>query len=399
MPLPPEDVDGFFADDEAEQAAERRAIVDEANGHYPHATREQLERVSQPSIPVRCLNADEFFAAENVESLTIPALGIGAGPVNGWIGQAWSGKTISICSMGLAVATGKPLWGTWNVHRGPWLHLDYEMGRRQTKKTIHRLARGLGIIDDDLRELISDGFIRVAILPDLRLTSDQAADQFRRAFAGVRLVTCDSLRPMLGGLDENSSQVRGYIGALSSASDSSGAAVELIHHAGKTPNEGSQRTRKEMARGSSGILDEFQSMFVQSKKKGEALSLVTHEKDRALGQAVADFGLRIDDVQADGDPKWGLVVCHIDRAELTAAKPTGDARLAKAVEAVRECIRSHPGIAGTDAVRAIVGLDALLVRASVNTLCDNGEVVQRKVPGRGNGRRLYLSHAAPPEAP
>lgn len=383
---------------------DRPWLFESEGEHYPHATPEQLEAAKVTSAPlVRLLSADEFFAAEVVESLPIPALGIGPGPVNGMVGQTYAGKTIASCSMGLSVALGKDLWGAWRVQQGPWLHLDYEQGRRQTKKLIHRLARGQGITDEQLRALIAGGTIRIAILPDLRLTTDKASEHFRRVFEGVRLVTCDSLRPMLGGLDENSSQVRGYMAALSNASDSSGAAVSLIHHGGKTPNEGSVRTRKEMARGSSGIIDEFQSMFVLSKKKGDAVTLVTHEKDRFLGGTVSDFGLRFEDVsetaEGSGDPKWGLRVVHVDREQIASDKPTGDARLAKGIEAVRGCIDSHPGVAGTDAVRAIVCLDPALVRAAVGTLLASGEVVERKAPGRGKGRMFYLSHMAPPEQP
>jgi hypothetical protein len=367
----------------------------------PYSAYKAQERRERDAV--RCLTADEFFAAENAERLTIPALGIGPGPVNGFIGQAWAGKTISSCALGIAVALGKSVWGTWSVQQGPWLHLDYEQGRRQTKKLIHRLARGLGVTDEQLRALIADETIRIAVLPDLRLTTEGAADHFKRTFEGVRMVTCDSLRPMLGGLDENSSQVRGYVSALSTASEASGAAVGLIHHGGKTPAEKTDRTRKDMSRGSSGIVDEFQSMFVMSKKKGDLVTLVTHEKDRALGMTVPDFGLRFDDVaetdDGRGDQKWGLRVSHVDRAEMGAAKQTGDKTLAKAVAAVLACIAAHPGIAGTEAVRVVLGMDALIVRAAVNALLADGKVVERKTASKGKGRRFFVGHDAPPEEP
>jgi len=244
--------------------------------------------VEESTPLVRLLTADEFFAAETVESLPVPHLGIGPGPVTGVVGQTYAGKSITTCSLGISIATGKPLWGTWRVQQGVWLHTD-EQGRRQTKKLIHRLARGQGVSDEELRALIACGTIRIAILPDLRLTTDKATEHFRRLFEGVRMVTCDSLRPMLGGVDENSSQVRGYMDALSSASEASGATVTLIHHGGKTPVDGSARTRKEMSRGSSAIIDEFQTMLVLSKKKGDPVTLVSHEKDRALGGTVDDL--------------------------------------------------------------------------------------------------------------
>jgi hypothetical protein len=84
-------------------------------------------------------------------------------------------------------------------------------------------------------------------------------------------------------------------------------------------------------------------MFVATKAKGEHVALVTHEKDRELGTLVPDFALRIEDVRDERDPKWGRQVMHVDRGELKARAPTGDAKLSKALASVRECIKSHPG--------------------------------------------------------
>lgn len=356
-------------------------------------------RSAQHDALVRCLTADEFFAKETAANLVVPALGICPGPPTGLVGQAYVGKTIMALSMGLSVATGKDLWGLWSVQSGVWLHLDYEQGRRHTKSRAHRLARGLGVTDEHLRALLLAEQVRLAILPGLRLSTPRALDHFCQLFDGVRLVTCDSLRPMLGGVDENSSQVRALMNVLSTASDKTGAAVVQLHHAGKTPNDGSQRTRKEQSRGSSGIIDEFQSMFVLTKKKGEAFALVTHEKDRELGDTVADFGLSIEDVAggSDGqDPKWGLRVVHVDREQFKESD-SSKAKFTKVVQAVRDCIRDNPGIAGSEAVAAMIGGTAVGIRAAVNTLLAEGEIVEHKGSGKGRGRRFYLSHMAPPD--
>jgi hypothetical protein len=350
----------------------------------------------QPSL-VRCLTADEFFAAESTANLVVPSLGICPGPPTGFVGQAYVGKTIVAFSFGLSVALGRNMWGVWPVQQGPWLHLDYEQGRRHTKARIHRLARGFGVPDELLRELIANGTIRIAVLPDLRLTTDRAADHFKRAFEGARLVTCDSLRPMLGGVDENSSQVRALMGSLTAASDASAAAVALLHHGGKTPIEGG-RPRKETPRGSSGIIDEFQSFFVMTKAKGEPVALVTHEKDRELGLAVADFGLCIEDVPTDdGNMKGGLRVVHLDREQMTGKGPdAGSALLTRAIEAARACVRENPGIAGAEAVAERVQIRRQTVSAALKQLVADGEVIPQKSP-RG-GVRLFLTHMAPPEA-
>jgi hypothetical protein len=349
---------------------------------------------------IRCLTSDEFFAAESTANLVVPALGICPGPPTGLVGQSYVGKTIVALSFGLSVALGRDLWGMWRARQGSWLHLDYEQGRRHTKSRIHRLARGFGVTDDELRALIDGHTIRIAILPDLRLTTDKASDHFKRAFEGVSFVTCDSLRPMLAGVDENSSQVRGHMSALSMASDASGAAVSLIHHGGKTPLEG-ERPRKETPRGSSGIVDEFQSLFVMTKNKGDEFTHVTHEKDRELGEPVADFGLRVEDVPTDdGNPKGGLRVAHVDRDQMNGkAEGSGDVQFVRALKRVSECIGANPGIAGADAVTERTKMQRKAVGAAVRQLVADGHVVSRPAPGPGpgNGVRLYLAHAAPAE--
>jgi hypothetical protein len=341
---------------------------------------------------VRCMTADEFFAAESSANLVVPALGICPGPPTGLVGQAYVGKTIVALAGGMAVALGRELWGTWRVQQGPWLHLDYEQGRRHTKARIRRLARGFGVSDEELRALIVAGTVRVAVHPELRLTTSKAVDHYVRAFEGVRFVTCDSLRPMLGGVDENSSQVRGLMGVLSLASDRSGAAVGLIHHGGKTPLEG-ERARKETPRGSSGIVDEFQSLFVMTKKKGDPVTLVTHEKDRELGEPAADFGLRIEDVPDERDPKWGLRVAHVDREQITKTPDTGDAQFAKALETVTHCIRDNPGIAGMGAVAERTKIRRATVSAAIAQLSTDDTIVSTRGPR--NGVRLFLKHMAP----
>ncbi|MGD0680037.1 MAG: AAA family ATPase [Polyangiaceae bacterium] len=370
--------------------------------HFPAATKEQLERAAAPGAPalrslVHYLSADDFFAEESDTNLVVPALGLCSGPPTGIIGQQYSGKTIATFSFGLSVATGKDLWGVWRVKQGAWLHLDYEQGKRHTKRRIRRLARAMGLVDEEMRQLIEKRILRIAVFPELNLTTERAIDHFKREFEGVRLVTCDSLRCMIGSVNENSSEIRDLIRVLTRASDATDAAVGMIHHAGKSPKEGETRSRREMARGSSAIGDEFQSMLVMSKKKGDAVTLVTHEKDRELGHEAGDFGLRIEDVPGgpEGqDPRWGLRVVHVDREEMKEKQLPPDAKFSATLGAARDCIRANPAIAGAEAVAERLGLRAQTVRAAVRQLLADGDVVARPAPRRGV--RLYLKHMAPP---
>jgi hypothetical protein len=161
-----------------------------------------------------------------------------------------------------------------------------------------------------------------------------------------------------------------------------------------------------MSRGSSAIIDEFQSMLVMSKKKGEPVALVTHEKDRELGQEVADFGLRIEDVseRADGsgDPKWGLRVVHVDREQMKLAPDPAKIKFERAKQTVLQALEQSPGVAGVGALCTLLKdkCERDFVRAALDTLEADGTVVKRHVSSKKGGRavRLYRSVDSPTEA-
>lgn len=352
---------------------------------------------------IQFLGHDELLAPESPADLLVPTLGLGAGPAHGFFGQGYSGK--SICagfSLGMSVASGRPVWGAFRCKQGIWVHLDYEQGRRRTKILIQRLMAGMGIDPEEVR-----GMIRAAILPPVKLTTSGALDHFKRALEGAAIVTCDALKGMTPGIDENSSEMRDYVDILGEASGATGCAANLIHHAGKTPMEGS-RPRKEAGRGSSGIFDACQSVWVMSAKKGEP-TMVSHEKDRELGYTVDDFGLRIEDVET-GDihhpnPRGGLRVVHLDREQL---KPKGlteeeeadriASAIASMVTLVRATIRKNPGHSKED-IRKMISKNRELVFSAIDQLIRSGEVVERsrKGPKGGRGNSLYLASAAPPD--
>ncbi len=334
-------------------------------------------------LPVDLLGVDEIFASQPDANLLVPALGISPGAPTGLFGQGYVGKTILATSVGLSVATGRPVWGIYRVRQGPVLSLDYEQGKRVTAIRTQRIARGMDVDPEALRSTMSWG-----ILPRLRLTTPGAEDLFCRVFDGYALVILDALKGLTPGVEENSSEIRDYMGTLTRASERTGATCLLLHHAGKTPPVGN-RPRKEMGRGSSGIFDECQTVFVATSEKGAAV-YVSHEKDRELGSTVQDFGLRIEDVEIDGNPKAGLRVVHLEASQ---AKPTRDldAEMKAGIDMVRDCIRKNPGVAGAESVRALLGIATGKVRPALQTLIATGEVVNTL----RRGARLYLREAVP----
>ena len=358
---------------------------------------ESTERELSPSRGgIQFLEDDALYAPDPPADLVVPTLGLGAGPPIGFFGQGYAGKSVVAFALGMAIAGGHPIWGNYRAKEGTWVHLDHEQGKRRTKALVQRMTLGMSIQRETVR-----GRLRHAIYPEVNLTSPNALTHYCRAFEGATVATCDALKGMTPGVDENDSAIREYIDMLGKASEKTGCMVILIHHAGKTPMDGS-RPRKEAGRGSSGIFDACASVFVMSAKKGEP-TMVTHEKDRELGYTVEDFGLRIEDVET-GDidqpnPRGGLRVVHLDREQM---KPKGEtaedakAEWLKAVSKIRDCIRDNPGVAGADAVTELVKMRRKSVGTAIQTLIADGDVVEAElVPGRGKARRLYVKGAAP----
>lgn len=353
---------------------------------YAAEERAGIQERPAPLHGVKLLGVDEIFATQPDAQFLIPALGIAPGAPTGLFGQGYVGKTLIATSIALAVASGSLVWGLYMARRGRVLHLDYEQGLRVTARRTQRLARGMGIAPESLRNRMSWG-----ILPNLRLTSKDAEDHFAELFTGYALVILDALKGLTPGVEENSSEIRDYMNILTRAAERTGCVVLLLHHAGKTPPTGS-KPRKEMGRGSSGIFDECQTVFVATGEKGQPI-YVSHEKDRELGATVQDFGLRIEDVNLEGDPKAGLRVVHLDASQ-TKQGPDLDAEMDRVIGLVRKCIEKCPGIAGAELIQPRVGVRMATVRAAVRSLLVSGEVVnvdRRYV-------RLFLKHMVPQEA-
>ncbi len=241
------------------------------------------------------LSVEELFTPQTDAAFLVKDLGLAPGAPSFLIGQGFVGKTITAMSLGISVATGRPIWGQpWAPTRtGRVLHFDYEQGRRVTSKRLQRLAAGLGVSQAEL-----SGRWGCGVLPRFDLTTADAIEIYSRLCEGYALVILDSLKGATPGVEENSSAIRDFVRVLTAASERTGATMLVIHHAGKSPLAGQGRPRKEMGRGSSAIFDEAQSVFVLTGEKGQPF-LVTHEKDRERGSTVEDFTLSIVDT-ADG---------------------------------------------------------------------------------------------------
>jgi hypothetical protein len=112
-------------------------------------------------------------------------------------GYGFSGKTLALQALALALAAGRPVWGSYGVgKRRRVLHVDLEQGERLTRGRYQRLALAMGI---DLAELGES--LEVAVMPaGLTLVPDCEA-RWLEIMAGRDLVIVDSLRAASVGQD------------------------------------------------------------------------------------------------------------------------------------------------------------------------------------------------------
>lgn len=312
--------------------------------------------VLAPEIPFA-----DLWAPEPDAELVVPGLGIAPGPVHAVVGSWYTGKTLFLMSLGLAVASGRDAFGMWKVRRGRWVHFDYEMGRRHIKRYLQRLARGMHLHPDDLQDRVS-----VRSLPRLTLTTEGAADLFAEILDGAALVTIDPLRSAARGIDENSSEIRDPIDLIASVSEKTRCPVMLLHHAGKA-TEGA--VRRDTGRGSSSINDAAQTKFVLTAKEKGAPILVSHEKTRELTQTIPDFYLEID----NSDPAAVRLV-HRDPEEI--ADEFVD-EMEKMKAHVMKVVRgSKRQLKSANEVQARVGSGRNKCMAAIRELFDDGLLVQ-----------------------
>ena len=228
-------------------------------------------------------------------------------------GEGFGGKTISMQSLALSIASGRKLWGEIPVVQGRAIHLDYEQGRPLTQRRYQRLAKGMGLSWSDLQ---ASGAFGVSCLPRGRLSDPDALKHVIRICTGAKVCIVDSFRRAFPKAQENSSEAADYLDMLQQASDVTGCCMIVIMHTRKASED---TNIKSSLRGSSALSDASQSLFMLVGEKGKPTQ-VHHLKERVEGETVDMFGLRVKDVTGpDGDYRWGLAVEYVHTADVQAA--------------------------------------------------------------------------------
>lgn len=293
-------------------------------------------------------------------------LGFAPGAISLVAGYGYSRKTMAMQSLGLSVAAGRPVWGLYSARRGPFVHLDYEQGRRLTQERYQRLARGMGFELGDL----APGALRVGCMPRLYLDETETFDNLVRLVEGAAVVLVDSLRAAFPHADENSSEVRSYLDVLSRVSERTGAAFVVIHHARK-PQQGNDSGATFAIRGSSALFDACQSVYVFIGEK-DTPTTVHHQKDRIRGACLDDFGLDGEDVENGNDRRWGLRVVHLEASQM---KQTDALEKAKS-EVLKKVRRSKSGYYSANDLAAVIDLKRQVVLVAIKSLMRDGVLIQ-----------------------
>lgn len=284
--------------------------------------------------PWHVMTTAQIFAPLPPYPWLVPGLHLAPGRITLLNGYADVGKTVIAMTVAIAVASGSPVWGVYAPARaGRVLHMNGEIGSYIARERYQRIARGYGL---DVQQLTASGALELANYPELKLDDKDFEDRLRAKCEGFSLVVIDSLRAFSGGLDENAKEIGVALLMLARVSEATGATIVVLHH-NRKPSKDDVGGAKMSISGSSSILGGAECAFVMTAEKGGPI-LVQHERS-PIGRPLEDFGLRIEDVEHDGDRRWGLRVVHMEAEQMDR-----EAEAAKTERMRRDALRMADAI-------------------------------------------------------
>ncbi len=320
------------------------------------------------------LTTADIFAPLPPTPWAVEGLQLAPGRPGAFVGFGSSMKSLSAQSAALSMATGQAVWGEFAVPRPLNVrHIDMEQGKFATRKRYQRLAIGQGLDWDAI-----DGRLQLACHPRFSLADKNAEEVLAKVSADADVVLLDSLRALLPGVDENSSEVRVYIDRLTRVSEAEGVVFILIHH---SPKPSKERTDKRaFMRGSGGIYDGCGSVFLISGS-GQDDRTVDHIKPpaEAEGGEVETFGLRVEDVEDDGNPRAGVRVRYLPAEALEAvakAKESPTDAFNKMKSEALAFVRDSGSARSRNAIAARLTGNRTKLLQAIRELLEDGELVE-----------------------
>lgn len=309
------------------------------------------------------------------------ALVAGGGAPHMVAGYGFSGKTLSLQQMLLALAARRQVWDAYSCTRRRVIHVDCEQGERLTARRYQRLAAAMEV---DLAAL-GDALV-VAAMPPITLVPEHR-DRWRELMMGRDVIVIDSLRAATPGTDENASDVRQALDMLGSISAETDCRAIVIHHARKPPVGEKASSNRYVIRGSSSLYDGCDAVLVFSAEPDEPISVAV-VKARSHGELPDDLALVIEDVPIGDTPKGGvrvsmrgseLVQEHRDKV----AADKRERRATQDAETIRQALAKHPRGLGSEELRGLVSMSGQRFGAAKAKLLEMGHLAIER-----DGRRV-----------
>lgn len=300
-----------------------------ADGDAPDAP--PSEEAAPPPPPsaqksrIQILEPAAIFAPLEAPDYVVDRI-IRRGSLTELVGYGGGFKTWTGLQMVLAVGSGSPWLGRFEVKQGRALYLDYENGQYEMRRRAHALAKAAG-----LSSVENIGF---ACMPPVYMSDMKFGAAVEPLADGCSLLVVDTLKAANPGTDENDSNMRLGLDALRRVGEKTGCAFLVLVHSKKTSGSVTTIDPREAGRGSSAIYDAADTVFHATYAKGEPLR-VEQTKAR-LGRPVDPFLVSITDT-----PDGGVLVRATDAPK--TGSEAQDVFENVVCVAVLECLKVNPG--------------------------------------------------------
>jgi predicted ATP-dependent serine protease len=231
---------------------------------------EALQSQAAGTERARFILRDAAFALEPQPPIDYIVDGlITAGSVNVFYGEAGSKKTYTALSLAVSVASGGK-WLDFDTRQCPVLIVDEESGEHRFSRRLNAAIRGALCQDEELP-------LHFVSLAGFKLDEDADPALLHNLVksTGAKLVIIDALADVMSGDENDKVDVQPAFNALRKISESTEAAILLIHHAGKA----------EGYRGSSAIKGAVDLMVQVQSENGSNFVNFKSEKNRDGGQS------------------------------------------------------------------------------------------------------------------
>ena len=282
----------------------------------------ELSTLTKSTEPTRdrfaWIETEELYQPLPLIPWVCKRLCIGPGRPTLIAGYGFSGKSLVLQAMAVAIASGVPIWGEFDCVAGVVRHIDLEQGKHATLRRYQRLIVGTNTAKSSL-----GGRLKVSILPNAYLTDPAIEGVLMAVCADTAVCIIDSFRAAIPGLDENDSAVRQALDILTRVSEATGCAFIVIHHAGKN---GKEKGRKETPRGSSAIFDACGTVLglTCDEPFGPIKVELLKASASAEGSVAEAFWIRPEDIASDdgGDMRAGLRITYSEEDPNVERDPT-----------------------------------------------------------------------------